>query len=84
MEIVIRSFHNNSILGVQKMNRILCFIIGWIGIIYGAWFLYSVSYRTAQTEDWIRKDYEKKAKKKRKRLIITYNPAGSQYYPRQT
>ena len=54
-----------------------CFIAGISG-----WILYSLSNRIAETEIWLKKKYEEQARKKGKRLVITYNPEGQQFYQR--
>ncbi len=55
-----------------------CLVAGFSG-----WFLYNVNRRPAKTEIWLKKKYEEQASKKGKRLVITYNPEGQQFYPRQ-
>ncbi len=43
--------------------------------------LYIMNYRHVHMENWVRKKYERQAQKKGKRLVITYNPEGQQFYP---
>ncbi len=59
----------------RKIRQVIAGISGW--------FLFSVKYRQVQTENSFREKYEKIARKKRKRLVIIYNPVGQQFYPRQ-
>ncbi len=57
--------------------------VGCIVAFYSVWFLANVRYRPAETEIWLKKKYEEEARKKGKRLVITYNPEGQQFYTRQ-
>ncbi len=57
-------------------------IVALFIVALSAWILYSLYYRLEKMEIWLREKYEKEARKKGKRLVITYNPKGQQFYPR--
>ena len=57
-------------------------IVALVIVALSAWVLYSLYYRLEKMEIWLREKYEKQARKKGKRLVITYNPKGQQFYPR--
>ena len=74
-----KDFKIPLIIGVFTFWTIIgCLIAGM-----STWFLYNVNNRIEKMEIWIKEKYEKEALKKGKRLVITYNPEGQQFYPRQ-
>ena len=68
----------NLILGLLCLWTCVGFFVAGIS----GWILYSLSNRIPETEIWLKEKYEKQARKKGKRLVITYNSEGQQFYQR--